>query len=160
MKWETENTLINIKKAQQKDKNALENLIQENAPLVKSIIKHYLNRGAEYDDLFQVGNLGLIKAVYGFCPDFNVRFSTYAVPMIIGEIRRFLRDNSSVRVTRSMRDLAYKALQSREKYNRESARKAANDAWEREKYNEESARKEKENIKYFSKTLAHIKKSL
>jgi RNA polymerase sporulation-specific sigma factor len=83
VKWETENTLALIKKAQSNDKNALEILVKENAPLVKSIIKHYLNRGGDYDDLFQVGNLGLIKAILGFCPDFNVRFSTYAVPMII-----------------------------------------------------------------------------
>lgn len=115
MKWETENTLINIKKAQQKDKNALENLIQENAPLVKSIIKHYLNRGAEYDDLFQVGNLGLIKAVYGFCPDFNVRFSTYAVPLINGEVKRYIRDNNSVKMPRSLKEMQQKIRYARQK---------------------------------------------
>ena len=115
MKWETECTLVNIKKAQQKDKEALEDLIKENAPLVKSIIKHYLNRGSDYDDLFQVGNVGLIKAIYGFCPDFNVRFSTYAVPLINGEVKRYIRDNNSVKMPRSIKEMQQKIRYARQK---------------------------------------------
>lgn len=115
MKWETENTLALIKKAQSNDKNALEILVKENAPLVKSIIKHYLNRGGDYDDLFQVGNLGLIKAILGFCPDFNVRFSTYAVPLINGEVKRYIRDNNSIKMPRSLKEMQQKIRYARQK---------------------------------------------
>lgn len=87
-----------------------------NLRLVLSIIHRFTNRYNNIDDLFQVGCVGLIKAMDNFDATLKLKFSTYAVPMIIGEVRRFLRDNSSVRVTRSMRDLAYKALQSREKF--------------------------------------------
>jgi RNA polymerase sporulation-specific sigma factor len=115
VKWERENTILNIQKAQQKDKKALENLIRENAPLVKSIVKHYLNRGSEYDDLFQVGNIGLIKAIYGFCPDYNVQFSTYAVPLINGEVKRYIRDNNSVKMPRSIKEMQQKIRYARQK---------------------------------------------
>ena len=87
-----------------------------------SVIQKFANRGENLDDLFQVGCIGLIKAIDNFDTSQGVRFSTYGVPMIAGEIRRYLRDNSSVRVSRSMRDLAYKALQAREKLTAESGR--------------------------------------
>ncbi|MGI6413847.1 MAG: RNA polymerase sporulation sigma factor SigG [Syntrophomonadaceae bacterium] len=94
---------------------ARDRLIQGNLRLVLSVIQRFSNRGEYVDDLFQVGCIGLIKAIDNFDLSQNVRFSTYAVPMIIGEIRRYLRDNNAVRVSRSLRDIAYKALQVREK---------------------------------------------
>ena len=97
------------------DKQAREELICGNLRLVLSVIQRFLGRGASADDLFQVGCIGLIKAIDNFDLNQCVRFSTYAVPMIIGEIRRYLRDNSSLRVSRSMRDTAYRVLQAREK---------------------------------------------
>jgi len=96
------------------DKEAREKFIQGNLRLVLSIIQRFNRRGENVDDLFQVGCIGLIKAIDNFDLSQNVRFSTYAVPMIIGEIRRYLRDNNSIRVSRSLRDIAYKALQARE----------------------------------------------
>ena len=90
---------------------AREELIAGNLRLVLSVIQKFTNRGENVDDLFQVGCIGLIKAIDNFNVDLDVRFSTYGVPMIIGEIRRYLRDNSSLRVSRSMRDTAYKVLQ-------------------------------------------------
>jgi RNA polymerase sporulation-specific sigma factor len=83
--------------------------------LVLSVIQRYINKKGATDDVFQVGCIGLIKAIDNFDPRFNVQFSTYAVPMIVGEIRRFLRDTNSLRVSRSLRDTAYKALQARDK---------------------------------------------
>ncbi len=100
---------------QQGDTEARETLIQGNLRLVLSVIQRFSNRGEYVDDLFQVGCIGLIKAIDNFDLGQNVRFSTYAVPMVIGEIRRYLRDNNAVRVSRSLRDIAYKALQVREK---------------------------------------------
>ncbi len=97
------------------DKQAREELICGNLRLVLSVIQRFLGRGTSADDLFQVGCIGLIKAIDNFDLNQCVRFSTYAVPMIIGEIRRYLRDNSSLRVSRSMRDTAYRVLQAREK---------------------------------------------
>lgn len=94
---------------------AREKLIQGNLRLVLSVIQRFSNRGEYVDDLFQVGCIGLIKAIDNFDLTQNVRFSTYAVPMIIGEIRRYLRDNNPVRVSRSLRDIAYRALQVRER---------------------------------------------
>lgn len=94
---------------------AREKLIQGNLRLVLSVIQRFNNRGEFVDDLFQVGCIGLIKSIDNFDLSQNVRFSTYAVPMIIGEIRRYLRDNNALRVSRSLRDIAYKALQVREK---------------------------------------------
>ena len=96
------------------DETAREELIQGNLRLVLSVIQRFNNRGEHIDDLFQVGCIGLIKAIDNFDVGQNVRFSTYAVPMIIGEIRRYLRDNNSIRVSRSLRDIAYKALQVRD----------------------------------------------
>ena len=97
------------------DKKARQELIDGNLRLVLSIIQRFAARGENMDDLFQVGCIGLIKAVDHFNTELDVKFSTYAVPMIIGEIRRYLRDNNAIRVSRSMRDTAYKALQARDK---------------------------------------------
>lgn len=97
------------------DKNAREELINGNLRLVLSVIQRFGNRGESPDDLFQVGCIGLIKAIDHFDITQGVQFSTYGVPMIIGEVRRFLRDNNSVRVSRSMRDTAYKAIQCKER---------------------------------------------
>lgn len=108
-----------IKKAHNGDKDARDEMIQGNLKLVLSVIQRFSNRGEPLDDLFQVGCMGLIKAIDNFNTDLQVRFSTYAVPMIIGEVRRYLRDNNSVRVSRSLRDTAYKAIQVREKLSNE-----------------------------------------
>ena len=97
------------------DLNAREEFIRGNLRLVLSVIQRFSNRGENVDDLFQVGCIGLIKALDNFDVTQNVRFSTYAVPMIIGEIRRYLRDNNAIRVSRSMRDTAYKALRARDR---------------------------------------------
>ena len=96
------------------DKKAREKLINGNLRLVLSVIQKFANRGEGPDDLFQIGCIGLIKAIDNFDINQNVRFSTYAVPMIIGEIRRHLRDNNSIRVSRSLKDTAYKAMQVKE----------------------------------------------
>lgn len=103
-----------LKKARAGDKNAREELIKGNLRLVLSVIQRFQNRGEAMDDLFQVGVIGLIKAIDNFNLDLDVRFSTYAVPMCIGEIRRYLRDDNPIRVSRSMRDTAYKAMQVKE----------------------------------------------
>ena len=100
-----------LKKSQSGDKNARDELVKGNLRLVLSVIQRFANRGENLDDLFQVGCIGLIKAIDNFDTGMDVKFSTYAVPMVIGEIRRYLRDNNSVRVSRSMRDTAYKAMQ-------------------------------------------------
>ncbi|MDE6125123.1 MAG: RNA polymerase sporulation sigma factor SigG [Eubacterium sp.] len=104
-----------LRKARSGDKKAREELINCNLRLVLSVIQRFQNRGETMDDLFQVGVIGLIKAIDNFNLDLDVKFSTYAVPMCIGEIRRFLRDDNPVRVSRSMRDTAYKAMQIKEK---------------------------------------------
>ena len=105
--------------ARQGDPAAREQLVSGNLRLVLSVVQKFAGRSENPDDLFQVGCIGLIKAIDHFDPAFDVRFSTYAVPMIIGEIRRYLRDNSPMRVSRSLRDIAYKALQVREAITRE-----------------------------------------
>lgn len=104
-----------LKLVKEGDQNARDQLIQGNLRLVLSVIQKFTNRGESLDDLFQIGCIGLIKSIDNFDISQNVRFSTYAVPMIIGEIRRYLRDNSSVRISRSMRDIAYKAIQIKER---------------------------------------------
>lgn len=108
-----------IKKSQAGDKQARDELINGNLKLVLSVIQRFTNRGEPLDDLFQIGCIGLIKSIDHFNTDMDVKFSTYAVPMIIGEVRRYLRDNNSVRVSRSMRDTAYKAIQVRERLSNE-----------------------------------------
>ena len=96
------------------DRKAREQMVEGNLRLVLSVVQRFAQRGENLDDLFQVGCIGLIKAIDNFDPAQPVRFSTYGVPMIIGEIRRFLRDNNALRVSRSLRDTAYRAMQSRE----------------------------------------------
>ncbi|MBR0443566.1 MAG: sigma-70 family RNA polymerase sigma factor, partial [Clostridia bacterium] len=108
-----------LKKTKQGDREARAALICGNLRLVLSIIQRFINRRENMDDLFQVGCIGLVKAVDNFNIELDVKFSTYAVPMIIGEIRRYLRDNSTIRISRSVRDLAYRALQAREEWIRE-----------------------------------------
>ena len=98
------------------DQEAKETYIKGNLRLVLSIIKRFSNSNENADDLFQIGCVGLIKAINNFNTDLDVKFSTYAVPMIIGEIRRYMRDNNSIRVSRSLRDTAYKAIYAKEKY--------------------------------------------
>lgn len=104
-----------LKKIKQGDLEAKDEFINGNLRLVLSVIKRFYGRGENLDDLFQVGCIGLIKAINNFDMSQNVQFSTYAVPMIVGEIRRYLRDNNSIRVSRSVRDLAYKVLTIKEK---------------------------------------------
>jgi RNA polymerase sporulation-specific sigma factor len=111
-----------LKKARCGDHNARDLLVNGNLRLVLSVIQRFTNRGENPDDLFQVGCIGLIKAIDNFDTSLNVRFSTYAVPMIIGEIRRYLRDNNPVRVSRSMRDTAYRAMQVKEQLQNQSQR--------------------------------------
>ncbi len=98
-----ETTLALIKKAQEGDEGAKQTLVIENSPLIKSIIKRYVGKGIEYDDLYQLGSLGFIKAINNFQPDFNVKFSTYVVPMIIGEVKRFMRDDGAIKVSRTIK---------------------------------------------------------
>lgn len=105
--------MLRIKKG---DENARQQFINGNLRLVLSVIQRFSHRDENADDLFQIGCIGLIKAVDNFDLSHNVKFSTYAVPMIIGELRRFLRDNTPIRVSRSLRDIAYKALRAKEDY--------------------------------------------
>jgi len=109
-------------KVKQGDKAAREKIIQGNLKLVLSVVQRFSSRGENPDDLFQVGCIGLIKSIDNFDITQDVKFSTYAVPMIIGEIRRYLRDNNSIRVSRSMRDTAYKALSAKEELMQNSNR--------------------------------------
>ena len=94
-----------VKQAKNGDERAKETLINENSPLIKSVIKNYLSRGIEFDDLFQLGSLGFLKAINNFDESFNVKFSTYAVPMIAGEVKRFIRDNGIIKISRSTKQL-------------------------------------------------------
>lgn len=103
-----EETLRLIELAQSGNEAAKERLVLENIALVKSLLRGFAGRGAEWDDLLQLGSIGLLKAIIGYDKSFGVRFSTYAVPMITGEIRRFLRDDGMVKVSRSLRETAYK----------------------------------------------------
>ena len=98
-----EETLKLIASAQNGDENAKEELINNNSPLIKSIIKFYKNKGVEYEDLYQLGSLGFVKAILNFKPEFGVKFSTYAVPMVAGEVKRFLRDDGAVKVSRALK---------------------------------------------------------
>ena len=120
-KKEKEELFIKIKAG---DEEAREIFIKGNLRLVLSVIQRFYGRGESPDDLFQVGCVGLIKAIDNFDLSQNVQFSTYAVPMIIGEVKRYLRDNNSIRVSRSVRDLAYKAKQFKEKYFKENGKEA------------------------------------
>lgn len=113
---------ILFERIQKGDEKAREEFVNGNLRLVLSIIQRFNNRGEYVDDLFQVGCIGLIKAIDNFDVTMNVKFSTYAVPMIIGEIRRYLRDNNSIRVSRSLRDIAYKALQVKERLTNQNSK--------------------------------------
>lgn len=104
---DNEETLNLLKKAKSGDENAKNTLIENNSPLVKSIVRRYRNKGVEYDDLYQLGCVGFSKAINNFDASFNVKFSTYAVPMIAGEIKRFLRDDGSVKVSRTIKAQNY-----------------------------------------------------
>ena len=115
-------TLVLIGRAHQGDKAARDLLFEENTGLIYSVAKRFLGRGVEMEDLFQIGSIGLLKAVDKFDMSYDVKFSTYAVPMIIGEVRRHLRDNNALRVSRSIRDTAYRALQTRSKLLEEMGR--------------------------------------
>jgi RNA polymerase sporulation-specific sigma factor len=110
-----EETLHYLAQARKGDIDAKEILVVRNAALVKSIVKKFLGRGAEFEDLMQIGNLGLIKAIMNYCPDYEVRFSTYAVPMIAGEIKRFLRDDGMIKVSRSLKESAFVIFRANEK---------------------------------------------
>ena len=114
-----------LRQIQKGDSAVREEFIRGNLRLVLSVIQRFQNRGESADDLFQVGCIGLIKALDNFDLSHDVKFSTYAVPMIIGEIRRYLRDNNPIRVSRSLRDLAYKALQARERLIAETGKEPA-----------------------------------
>ena len=109
-----------FQKIRQGDEEARERYIKGNLRLVLSVIKCFSSSNENADDLFQIGCIGLMKAIDNFNTELNVKFSTYAVPMIIGEIRRYLRDNNSIRVSRSLRDVAYKAIYARENYMRQN----------------------------------------
>ena len=121
---EKEKLFIRIK---QGDEEARQTFINGNLRLVLSVIQRFYGRGENADDLFQIGCIGLIKSIDNFDLSLGVQFSTYAVPMIIGEIRRYLRDNNSIRVSRSVRDLAYKVIQFKDKFNKEKGREATID---------------------------------
>lgn len=114
-----EETLELIKKAQNGEEAAKTKLIEENSPLVKSILRHYRNKNIEYDDLYQIGCMGFLKAIKNFDTNYNVRFSTYAVPMIAGEIKRFLRDDGYIKVSRSLKTLSFKISAFVEVYKKE-----------------------------------------
>ena len=109
-----------LKAMQAGDRGAREKLIEGNLRLVLSVIQRFTQRGENLDDLFQIGCIGLMKSIDNFDISQNVRFSTYAVPMIVGEIRRYLRDNNAIRISRSMRDTAYRAMQAKEQLIRET----------------------------------------
>ena len=115
MDYSDENIIDLIRKAQNGDKEARSALIDSNTGLVWSVVRRFRNRNVETEDLFQIGCIGLIKAVDKFDPSFNVRFSTYAVPMILGEIRRYFRDDGAIKVSRSLKELSLKARDAGEK---------------------------------------------
>jgi RNA polymerase sporulation-specific sigma factor len=112
----SDETMELIKRSHEKDKEARDLAFEGNLKLVLSVIRRFHHRGENLDDLFQVGSMGLLKAIDNFDFSHNVKFSTYAVPMIIGEIRRYLRDNSKLRISRSLKDIAYKTLQFKDHY--------------------------------------------
>ncbi len=109
-----------VEKAQQGDQDAKSVLIEENSPLIKSVIKRFRDKGVEYDDLFQLGCMGFLKAIKNFNPQFGVKFSTYVVPMVIGEIKRFMRDDGSIKVSRALKTLNLQINKFVEKYSHEN----------------------------------------
>ena len=117
-----ERTAELIRAAQSGDETASEELVRANIPLVRSIIRGFMNRGTEYEDLLQIGCLGLVKAIKNFNTDYGVRFSTYAVPMIAGEIKRYLRDDGMIKVSRTLKETASRAAAARERLSHELCR--------------------------------------
>lgn len=115
-------TLKVISQAQSGDKTAREKLVLENTGLIWSVVKRFLDRGYEKEDLFQIGSIGLLKAIDRFDTDYNVAFSTYAVPLIMGEIRRFLRDDGIIKISRSIKENQFKILRKTEEFQRENNR--------------------------------------
>ena len=113
-----DDTIALIRKSHDGDKKAREELVEKNIGLIWCVVKRFYGRGAEPEDLFQIGSIGLLKAIDKFDFSYEVQFSTYAVPMISGEIRRFLRDDGMIKVSRSLRELSYKSLLAREKMTR------------------------------------------
>ena len=111
-----EGTLEKLRRAREGDKAARDELAQENMPLVHYVLRRFRDRGAEYEDLYQYGCIGLLKAIDRFDPGYNVRFSTYAVPIIMGEVRRFLRDDGPVHISRTIHDHAVQVERFREEY--------------------------------------------
>ena len=109
-------TLLLIKRAQEEDNTAKQLLVQANSPIIKSVIKRYINKGVDYEDLYQLGSLGFLKAINNFNESFNVKFSTYAVPMIAGEVKRYLRDNGIIKVSRSVKALSIQISKFVEEY--------------------------------------------
>ena len=110
-----DHTIALIKRSHDGDKEAREQLVEEHVGLVWCVVKRFYGRGTEAEDLFQIGSIGLLKAIDKFDLSYDVKFSTYAVPMISGEIKRFLRDDGMIKVSRSLKELAYKSVQAREK---------------------------------------------
>ncbi len=117
-----DNNIELIIKAQGGDEEALSKVVEQNMPLVTALSKKFLNRGYEYDDIFQIGSIGLIKAINNFNTDYNVKFSTYAVPMILGEIKRFIRDDGYIKVSRSIKYTAKKIHFEKEKLEKKLCR--------------------------------------
>ena len=118
-------TIEYLRKAKTGDNAAKETLIEHNVSLVKSIVKRYLGKGVDYDDLFQIACMGFLKAIAGFDESFGVKFSTYAVPMIAGEIKRFMRDDGSVKVSRTMKQTAKEMNAFIEEYTRQNGKQPA-----------------------------------
>ena len=117
-----DHTIALIQKSHEGDEEARAQIVEENAGLVWCVVRRFLGRGTELEDLFQIGNIGLLKAIDKFNLDYDVKFSTYAVPMIAGEIRRFLRDDGMIKVSRSLKELSYKIAQERERMTRSLGR--------------------------------------
>ena len=111
-----------VKKAQQGDQEAKSVLIEENSPLIKSVIKRFRDKGVEYDDLYQLGCIGFLKAIKNFKSEFGVKFSTYVVPMVIGEIKRFMRDDGSIKVSRALKTLNLQINRYMEEFSKEKQR--------------------------------------
>lgn len=130
MDYSDENIIDLIRKAQNGDKEARSTLIDNNTGLVWSVVRRFRNRNVETEDLFQIGCIGLIKAVDKFDPSFNVRFSTYAVPMILGEIRRYFRDDGAIKVSRSLKELSLKARDAGENLSRSWAGRQQSMSWQ------------------------------
>ena len=118
----TAETFALLEAAQSGDEEAGERVLRENTGLIWSVVRRYNGRGVETEDLYQLGCVGFLKAIEGYDESFGTQFSTYAVPMIIGEIRRYLRDNNAIRVSRSMRDTAYRAMQIKEQLTNENGK--------------------------------------